>query len=163
MDYYIASKLENAPLVKKLKAALDAAGWNHTYDWTVHGSVAGQGSRVIAEVASNEVSGVARARCVIGLLHGGRGTHWELGLAQGLRTLDIVENREPRRIILASFTPHIDFSDSRETCAFYHQDFVEKVWLTRHVYKDDAEQFDHGIKLLAHYLTDKPKNRTVYL
>jgi hypothetical protein len=37
--YYIASGLENAAVVKDLKKILDAAGWQHTYDWTVHGSV----------------------------------------------------------------------------------------------------------------------------
>ncbi len=52
--YYIASGLQNFEEVRHLKAILDAAGWEHTYDWTVHGSVQREGKSRIAQVASQE-------------------------------------------------------------------------------------------------------------
>ena len=50
--YYIASGLDNVDKVRELKSVLDAAGWEHTYDWTVHGSVQreGQNLRVTARL-----------------------------------------------------------------------------------------------------------------
>jgi len=39
MKFYIASRLENADIVKRVAAVLKAAGHTHTYDWTEHGSV----------------------------------------------------------------------------------------------------------------------------
>ena len=37
MKFYIASRLENHEKVKRLASLLRQAGWEHTYDWTVHG------------------------------------------------------------------------------------------------------------------------------
>ena len=39
MKFYIASKLENYKQVQYLAGKLKDAGWVHTYDWTLHGSV----------------------------------------------------------------------------------------------------------------------------
>lgn len=117
MRYYIASRLENAPRVKELKHILDANGWHHTYDWTVHGSVQNEGSHIIREVAEREAEGVGTANVVIVLLPGGRGTHTELGIALGLNL----------RVVLLSETAEIDFGQDGRTCAFYHHSLVQRV------------------------------------
>lgn len=117
MKYYIASKLENADQVRRLKAHLDGMGWTHTYDWTVHGSVQRQGHDVIEDVAQKEVRGVRDADVVIVLLPGGRGTHVELGI--GLITAI--------HVIVYSENAERDFGDGGDTCAFYHHPNVCRV------------------------------------
>ena len=119
--YYIASRLENVDQVREVKAALDKAGWEHTYDWTVHGSVQKCDSSVIAEVARKETQGVINADVVIVLLKGGRGTHAELGMAIINATYQATG-----RIAIYSPDPERDFGTSGETCAFYHHPFVER-------------------------------------
>ena len=133
MKYYIASKLENAAQVRQLKAYLDDLGWEHTYDWTVHGSVQSEGVSRIAEVAANEAEGVLCANVVIVLLPGGRGTHTELGMAIGhwqvaeaLQAAGLV-TVENRRIIIYSDDPERDFGTNGTCCAFYHHPLVERV------------------------------------
>lgn len=119
--YYIASGLENAAAVRSLKAKLDAAGWIHTYDWTVHGSVQKEGSERIAEVAVAETRGVGSADVVIVLLPGGRGTHVELGMAIALADAACVPH-----IAIYSPDPDKDFGFGGTTCAFYHHPAVER-------------------------------------
>ena len=75
MKFYIASKLENAEQVSKVASVLKAAGHEHTYDWTKHGSVKGEGENRLREVMQNEFFGVRDADMVIILMPGGRGTH----------------------------------------------------------------------------------------
>lgn len=127
-SYYIASSLKNVDQVRELKKVLDAAGWRHTYDWTVHGSVQREGFERIAEVAAAESQGVCEADVVIVLLPGGRGTHTELGMAIGL--VDAVawapgQKRSPR-IAIYSPDPEKDFGTGGTTCAFYHHPCVER-------------------------------------
>lgn len=112
MKYYIASRLENHANVKLLKKYLDEAGWEHTYDWTVHGSVRDVSTTRMAEVARNEVEGVANADVVIVILPGGRGTHIEMGIAlhPSSRSLLWVVSNQPEK----------DFGLGEDTCAFYH-------------------------------------------
>ncbi len=119
--YYIASRLENVDQVRAVKAELDARGWQHTYDWTVHGSVQKCDETIIMEVARKEIQGVISADVVIVLLKGGRGTHAELGAA-------IVNTayHPSNRIAIFSPDPEKDFGTSGETCAFYHHQYVEK-------------------------------------
>ena len=84
MKFYIASKLENYAQVKKLSEKLKSAGWVHTYDWTVHGSVRESDAELLKEVAKKEFNGVKDADVVIVLTPQGRGTHIELGMAIAL-------------------------------------------------------------------------------
>lgn len=133
MRYYIASRLENAAQVRELKAELDKAGWEHTYDWTVHGSVQREGVDRIVEVAQLEAEGVLTADVIITLLPGGRGTHTEIGIAIGqLQLAKLLEDagvleRVKRRIILYTEDDERDFGTNGTTCAFYHHPFVEHV------------------------------------
>lgn len=130
--FYIASALENADKVRDLKAALEHAGWHHTYDWTVHGSVQGESADRLAEVAMAETIGVLEADVVIALLPGGRGTHTEFGmslgatvLALGLERIGLVNNVR-RRHVIYSPTPEHDFGGDGRTCVFYHHLLVER-------------------------------------
>lgn len=130
--FYIASGLDNAGQVRQLAETLKAAGWTHTYDWTVHGSVAGKGPDVFAETSVAEVEGVLVAQTIIVLLPGGRGTHTELGVALGTTVLanqledaGVIETM-PRLICIYSPTPDKDFGTERTTCAFYHHPNVQR-------------------------------------
>lgn len=123
--FYIASGLENAGQVRQVAESLKAAGWTHTYDWTVHGSVQCEGVERIAEVAAAESEGVIGADVVVVLLPGGRGTHVELGIALGLSALLHGETGDPI-ICIYSPTPEADFGTTGKTCAFYHHPNVQK-------------------------------------
>lgn len=112
IKFYIGSKIENAAQVRELKAHLERAGWEHTYDWTAHGSVrGGEADReLIRAVAEAEVDGVIAADVAIFLLPGGRGTHVEMGVA-----LAAVPH-----VVVWSPDPETDFGVSEKTSAFYH-------------------------------------------
>lgn len=116
MKFYIASKLENADMVKKLAAILKLYKWEQTYDWTTHGSVQSEGQERLIEVAENEIQGVREADVVIVLLPGGRGTHAELGAANILR----------KPVFIWAETDEFFLLDAR-TCAFYWNQNVTRV------------------------------------
>ena len=84
MKFYIASKLENYEQVSYLAGKLKSAGWTHTYDWTIHGSVKESSIELLKEVGQKELNGVKEADVVIILTPQGRGTHTELGIALAL-------------------------------------------------------------------------------
>lgn len=107
--FYLASGLGNIENARRFRDILVAAGHEQTYDWTAHGPVFSQGLGRLRTVASNEVDGIRRADFVVGVLPGGRGTHFELGLAHGLGKLVYVYS--PRREL---------FEAHPESCAFYH-------------------------------------------
>jgi len=129
VKFYIASRLEAAPRVRELKTILESYGHEHTYDWTVHGSVQNDGADVIREVSEREVLGVVNADANIVLLPGGRGTHTELGIAIACKFHQPrgLHDDTPRRIVLLSESQEIDFGTDGRTCAFYHHPFVERV------------------------------------
>jgi len=81
MKFYIASKLENYEQVNNLASSLKLSGWEHTYDWTVHGSVKETDVETLKSIGQNEYHGVKNADIVIILTPQGRGTHVELGMA----------------------------------------------------------------------------------
>lgn len=130
--YYIASSLKNVEQVRSLRDALNARGWEHTYDWTVHGSVAGLGEDVFKITAEDESVGVIEADVVIVLLPGGRGTHTELGMVLGTTLLAMalqvagIAAEVNRRICIFSPDPERDFGTTKDTCAFYHHPLVER-------------------------------------
>jgi len=84
MKFYIASKLENHEQVRNLADLLTFSGWEHTYDWTVHGSVKETDVETLKSVGQIEYGGVKNADVVIVLTPQGRGTHVELGIALAL-------------------------------------------------------------------------------
>lgn len=111
---YIASRLENALQVQELRDSLAVHGVFLTYDWTRHGSVQSDGVDRMREVAQNEADGVRRARVLVALLPGGRGTHVEIGIALGRRIPVLLVGEQPG--------PY--------ECAFYHHPLVERVALS---------------------------------
>ena len=115
MNFYIASKLENAKRVRQLADTLKSWGWQHTYDWTSHGLVLGKDK--LQGAAAEELAGVIRAQIVIVLLPGGRGTHTEIGLALAYG----------KRIVLHSEDSKPFDHEKRETCSFYWLPEVERV------------------------------------
>ena len=84
MKFYIASKLENCEQVQSLAMQLKELGWEHTYDWTTHGSVKDTNEKILKDVGQKELDGVKNADIVIVLTPQGRGTHVELGIAVAL-------------------------------------------------------------------------------
>jgi len=84
MKFYIASKLENYQQVKGLASLLKQTGWEHTYDWTVHGSTKEMDVEALTSVGQKECDGVKNADVVIVLTPEDRGTHVELGMAIAL-------------------------------------------------------------------------------
>ncbi len=84
MKFYIASKFENYKQVQYLAEKLKAAGWTHTYDWTVHGSVKETDIDTLKDVGQKEFVAVSEADIVIVLTPQGRGTHTEFGMAIAL-------------------------------------------------------------------------------
>ena len=117
MKIYIASRLENYLQVQALRDALVAAGHVITYDWTLHGSVQGQGEARLREVAANELNGVRDADLVVVLLPGGRGTHAELGMANvlGKPVILFSDSDDPFDVCLGA------------TCAFYWNQNVHQL------------------------------------
>jgi len=107
--------------VRELHDHLLAAGWEITYDWTVHGSVRGPdvSREQVADVADREVDGVLLAQVVVVLLPGGRGAHVELGVALACAIGD------GNRVVIWSSTPDVDFGTTEATSAFYHHPGVE--------------------------------------
>lgn len=116
MKFYIASRLENAEQVRCLAKILKMWGWEHTYDWTEHGSVQTEGETRIREVAQKEIQGVKDADVVIVLLPGGRGTHVELGAAIALS----------KPVFIYAQTDEFFMQDNR-ICAFYLYDNITRV------------------------------------
>ena len=84
VKYYVATSLLNIDAQRQAVAELDSIGWNLTYDWTVHGSVAAESKEDMIRIAKAEVNGVKAAEVIVILLPGGRGTHVELGIGLGM-------------------------------------------------------------------------------
>lgn len=57
------------------------SGWEHTYDWTAHGSIKETDIETLEDIGQKEADGVKNADIVIVLTPQGRGTHVELGMA----------------------------------------------------------------------------------
>ena len=96
MRFYIASRLENHEQVKNLASRLKPFGWEHTYDWTVHGSVKETNLETIKAVGQREYDGVKNADIVIVLTPQGRGTHVELGMAIALNKVVYICHEDER-------------------------------------------------------------------
>lgn len=84
MKFYIASSLKNYEQVRELSCRLKNAGWEHTYDWTLHCSEKELDIETLRSIGEKEYDGVKQADVVIVLTPQGRGTHTELGMAIAL-------------------------------------------------------------------------------
>lgn len=118
MKYYVASGVANAPRVNTVAAVLDEKGFERTYNWTTHGSVADAPDDTKRTVAGKEAAAVMEAELVVVLLPGRFGTHVEIGLA-----IATIENK---RILLWSET-EAPFSGADGFCVFYHHPAIERM------------------------------------
>ncbi len=121
--FYIASQIDNLAAVRALSTLLRDAGFQHTYDWSVHGrcynpdAPENENNATMGDVAEAELQGVIRADVVIVLLPGGRGTHIEIGAALAHRKqVFIVGSNDP----LTGTLP-----DGRYPCVFYRHSSVK--------------------------------------
>ncbi len=80
MKFYIGSGIRNCGTVNFYAKALEANGWQNTYDWTkkINGD---KTAEELAEYAQLELNAIADSDAVILLLPAGRGAHVELGMA----------------------------------------------------------------------------------
>lgn len=76
---YIASGLGNADRVRALRDQFARHGVSLTFDWTEGGFRSTP--EEAAKVAQQEVAGVTSAACLLLVLPGGRGSHFEAGIA----------------------------------------------------------------------------------
>lgn len=84
MKFYIASSLANYEQVQALSFLLKNAGWEHTFDWTVHCPVRRTNAEIMKTIGTKEYEGIKQADVVVILTPQGRGTHVELGMAIAL-------------------------------------------------------------------------------
>ena len=87
MKFYIASSLKNCDQVRELSCILKNAGWEHTYDWTLHCQEKETDLAALKAIGEQEYEGVKRADVVIILTPQGRGTHTEFGMAIALNKI----------------------------------------------------------------------------
>lgn len=107
---YIATRLENHELYKKVADILKTLRVEITYDWTPHGPVYSEGEERLSAVSILEHHGIVVADAVIALLPGGRGTHVEIGMGLALNKLVFIHADPVHNLLIAS----------EQTCAFYH-------------------------------------------
>lgn len=115
MNFYIASKLENAERVRELAEQLEQFGWKCTYKWYEHGMVLYKED--LQAAAAEELSGIIRADLFVMLFPAGRGSHVELGFALA-RAKDVVIHCEEQGFL----SPVSDFTRS-----FYWLPQVQRV------------------------------------
>jgi hypothetical protein len=118
MRFYIATGIRHARRASELAEVLKSRGHEHTYDWTVHGDIRGEGEFRMSEVAFNELRAVRDAELVVVLLPGGTGTHTELGVA--------IATRGNKRIILWSEEGD-EFNYDERACTFYFHPSIERI------------------------------------
>lgn len=121
MSFYVAGKLTNIETVRKvIERCREIGEWGAlTYDWTVHGSIMGQGEEAYRALAQVELDAVLKANFVFVVLPGGRGTHVELGaaLATDKKIVLLIDKDE-------------DLIQDRYTTIFYYHQRVEWKLLT---------------------------------
>ncbi len=98
MNVYIASSLENAERIIKIRNILNERGINITYDWTCHGYV--DDPAKLREIAKSEYNGVINAACVLLVLPARIGSHFEFGVAyaKGIPVVILDEAHDKREL-----------------------------------------------------------------
>ena len=84
MKFYIASSLKNYKQVRDLSCLLKSAGWEHTYDWTLHCPAKETDAETLRTIGEKEYEAIKQSDVVIILTPEGRGTHTEFGIAIAL-------------------------------------------------------------------------------
>lgn len=84
MKFYVSSSLKNYEQARCLSRLLKNAGWEQTYDWTLHCPVKETDIETLKSIGEQEYEGIRQSDVVIILTPQGRGTHTELGMAIAL-------------------------------------------------------------------------------
>jgi nucleoside 2-deoxyribosyltransferase len=135
MKFYIASGLENAALVKKVRDELQQGGDQITYDWTLHGSVQDFPDKW-REVGHAEIKGVLDADFVVVILPGGKGTHTELGIALAKYEYLNYQKKQQFKIFIYEETDSFFSHPNQRICVFYYQaPCVRVVGSIEHLYR----------------------------
>lgn len=79
MKFYIASSFQNKYLVREVAERLRETGWEHTYDWTKNERATNCAE--LREIGEAEKQAIRESDVFLLLLHGGNGSHTELGMA----------------------------------------------------------------------------------
>ena len=90
---YIASGLQNRTRVQELRDKFIVYNIHLSYDWTTHGQVSDLDR--LQDIARNEVNGVLSAKCILAVMPGGRGTHYEMGVAWAMKKPIILLIEDP--------------------------------------------------------------------
>ena len=86
--FYVATALGNSDRQQAMVRAIEAAGHVVTVDWHALGPVE-RDPAAYAERARVDADGVFNCWHLIFIVEGGRGAHWELGYAAGLKRLGL--------------------------------------------------------------------------
>lgn len=84
MKFYVSSSLKNYEQARCLSRLLKSAGWEQTYDWTLHCPVKQTDIETLKSIGEQEYEGIRQSDVVIILTPQGRGTHTEFGIAIAL-------------------------------------------------------------------------------
>lgn len=114
MKFYIGSRFKNCELVNYYSKILEENGWKHTYNWAKNISN-DETIEDLIEYSKLEQKGIIESDVVIILLHAGRGTHIELGMALALN----------KKIFLCSATE--DEFSIENTVNFYQLPQCQKI------------------------------------
>lgn len=112
---YIATGIPRVADQQALAASLAELGVELTFDWTRHGTLAGNPRD---EVAVTEIKAVMAADFLVVLLPGGRGTHAELGAALA----------SDKTVFLHATDESVLLGGDTYTCVFYHHPSVHQVF-----------------------------------
>ena len=80
---YIASGLQNRARIIDLIDKFESLGISISYNWCSHGQVFNLDQ--LRAIAQNEINGVLNAKCILVVMPGGRGTHYEMGVAWAMK------------------------------------------------------------------------------
>lgn len=79
--FYLSTRKDRSAQAVVLAKALEAQGWERTFDWVGQNNV---GPDEYADIALAEIAAVREADVLVVLLPGGYGTHVEIGAALAL-------------------------------------------------------------------------------
>lgn len=138
MQVYVAGRLSEVELVRRVQEAVREQGHEITYDWTTHGNVRGD-ERALVDAATQEIEGCASADRLIVLLSNGAesrqgGLHVELGAALGAWwAYGDSGGWNPGRALVWTPPKYADIFDPAHprTLAFYHHPWVGQLVCVR--------------------------------
>lgn len=129
---YVASSIKNITWVNRVQVMLETFGFTITYDWTAHGDVTGQGATRCAEVAVRERAAVKSASVLVVLLPGGKGTHWECGVADAVGVpIIMISDGVSRTDSVFYFSPSVRWIEGVDLQIMPHTEIVQRLALHR--------------------------------